>query len=375
VLKLFTAGNMGSSEITLFTVSASQWYYVGWSWNKSDATNSRAFYATSLTGAVQQTSTFNITTSTMTPTILRCGDTVWGGEWWDGRIANLKLWEAQLTLAQIAAERWVMKPQRTADLYGWWPFMGGSDAERVRDYSGNGNDFTVGGTLTDEAAPPIPWGTYSIWIPDLGAAGPATLSVSVSDSVSVAESVVLDVSDPQVVVQDTANVAENVSALIIGLALDVSVSDTVTVAEAHEEEFEFEVVESDTVTVAENEDILSVSLVSGSDTVTVAEAHEEEFEFEVVESDTVTVAENIDVSISAASTRTISVSDTVAVAEAHEEELITVVSVFENVSTAENTNIHIITPLAPIDLIMSPDNLDVWKRGVQIYTPGLSYSG
>ena len=45
---------------------------------------------------------------------------------------------------------------------GWWPIFPGS-GERVRDYGASGRDWTEGGTLTDEAGPPVPWGFSTVW--------------------------------------------------------------------------------------------------------------------------------------------------------------------------------------------------------------------
>ncbi len=80
----------------------------------------------------------------------------------DCRIAGIKIWSASKTLAEIAVESQLLRPLDPTSLYGWWPVFPGS-GERVRDYSGNGRDWTEVGTLTDEAPPPISWGA-PLWV-------------------------------------------------------------------------------------------------------------------------------------------------------------------------------------------------------------------
>ncbi len=58
---------------------------------------------------------------------------------------GFRFWEAELTQAQIQAEKDSYRVVRTADLYCELPFIS-SDFEI--DKSGNGNDWTIGGTPT-----------------------------------------------------------------------------------------------------------------------------------------------------------------------------------------------------------------------------------
>jgi hypothetical protein len=75
---------------------------------------------------------------------------------YDGRIAGIKLWNAALTLAEIQAEQWTIRPRRYANLVRWLPCLNGA-TERLKDYAGVLN-ATAGGTLTDEDMPPVAWG-------------------------------------------------------------------------------------------------------------------------------------------------------------------------------------------------------------------------
>ena len=76
-----------------------------------------------------------------------------------GRYAYMKAWAAALTPGEIQLEMAQARPHRTANIIGFWPMFPGSDAERARDYSGQGNHLTAGGTLVDVDTPPVGWGT------------------------------------------------------------------------------------------------------------------------------------------------------------------------------------------------------------------------
>ncbi len=76
-------------------------------------------------------------------------------EWWPGAIAAMKWWDAELTTDEVLRESRFYVPQRLASLRSFWPLLDG--AGPYTDYIG-GDDFTEGGTVTDEPdGPPIPW--------------------------------------------------------------------------------------------------------------------------------------------------------------------------------------------------------------------------
>lgn len=69
----------------------------------------------------------------------------------NGRIGPLKIWDGvALTAAEIQKEMWSITPQRTASLYGWYPF-------NHVDFGGSGRDFTASGTIGTEDGPPVGW--------------------------------------------------------------------------------------------------------------------------------------------------------------------------------------------------------------------------
>lgn len=89
-----------------------------------------------------------------------------------GRLDCVKVFDAALTAAEILQEMWTKRPQRTANLNLWTPTFPGA-GERLLDYSGNGRNWTAGGTLTDEDPPPVGWGASPIYVPYVAAAAPS----------------------------------------------------------------------------------------------------------------------------------------------------------------------------------------------------------
>jgi hypothetical protein len=72
-------------------------------------------------------------------------------------MACTKVWDAALTQAELELEMARMLPVRYANLHAWYPMFPGA-TERLVDYFSAGKTLTAGGTLTDEAGPPIGWG-------------------------------------------------------------------------------------------------------------------------------------------------------------------------------------------------------------------------
>src|SRR5262249_47911779 len=69
-------------------------------------------------------------------------------EWMDGNVAGVKIYDAVLSQAEIAAEMASSAPVRTTSLNGWYPITSVADA--ATDYSGNARNLTVTGTLTTD---------------------------------------------------------------------------------------------------------------------------------------------------------------------------------------------------------------------------------
>lgn len=76
---------------------------------------------------------------------------------------GVKIWDAVLTSTELWNEMETIRPQRTANLNIWSPLW---DANDIKDYSGNGRDWTgAGGSLTSEDNPPISYGSNNLVLP------------------------------------------------------------------------------------------------------------------------------------------------------------------------------------------------------------------
>jgi len=74
-------------------------------------------------------------------------------EWFNGRLAHVRIWPTTLTQTEIEAEWASTTPVRTADLWAAYPLSSASD---LLDASGNGRHLTAGTTaVTTEDDPPI----------------------------------------------------------------------------------------------------------------------------------------------------------------------------------------------------------------------------
>lgn len=97
-----------------------------------------------------------------------------------GNVAYIKAWSAALSSAEILAEKDSAAAVRTSNLYGEWKTPQG--ATRTADTSGNGRDWTEGGTLTDSSDYPFSSG--------------GTVDLSGSSSITFAMSAALSLTKP-----------------------------------------------------------------------------------------------------------------------------------------------------------------------------------
>lgn len=68
-----------------------------------------------------------------------------------GRLAAVKVWNTNLTQAEIINEARQYAPIRTANLVAWFPLL------KVEGTDYTGSNWTINGTLTAVDGPPIPW--------------------------------------------------------------------------------------------------------------------------------------------------------------------------------------------------------------------------
>lgn len=74
-------------------------------------------------------------------------------EWFNGRLAHIRVWSAVLTQGEAEAEWASATPVRTSDLFADYPLP---DAGDLTDHSGNGRNLSAGSTsVTTEDGPPI----------------------------------------------------------------------------------------------------------------------------------------------------------------------------------------------------------------------------
>ena len=131
------------------TLSLGTWYHIC---AVRASTTSLAIY---LNGVLDSTNTRNVT-GRIAATRMEAGAFgTFDGDRVDARIAAVKIWSVALSAAEIAQEIYRLAPAQFANLWQWSPLIG--SASDLADYSGNGRDWTAGGTLTVEDGPPISW--------------------------------------------------------------------------------------------------------------------------------------------------------------------------------------------------------------------------
>jgi hypothetical protein len=110
---------------------------------------------TAYAGQVQNALSSNTgTINGLTPEKLSIGRAVNNNEWFNGRVAAFKLWDAAFTTPEVENELGQYQPRRTTNLLAFHPFIG----TELTDYSGGGYDLTASSTSTViEDGPPIPW--------------------------------------------------------------------------------------------------------------------------------------------------------------------------------------------------------------------------
>lgn len=95
------------------------------------------------------------TVSTATPAGITLGgrDPFDTAEWWNGRVAHVRVWDGILSQAQIEAEWASPTPVITSGLWADWPL---ETADDLTDHSGNGRHLSAGSTTAStEDGPPL----------------------------------------------------------------------------------------------------------------------------------------------------------------------------------------------------------------------------
>ncbi len=140
---------------SMFIDSVGTWNFMAMT-IASDGTE-KAYWAPIGTQTLSTITRSTYTQDITVPDLIAFGDSCWGGEYFNGSMSALKVWTAELTQAELELEMQSIRPQRFANLWGWFPTQPGTGT-RGKDFSGNGYNLTEGGTLTDEDDPPIRYG-------------------------------------------------------------------------------------------------------------------------------------------------------------------------------------------------------------------------
>lgn len=150
-LVVFNSALVGS-PITGLSMSTGIWYQLGFTLSGGTGT----LYYGAAAGALTTASSAGF--GAVTSPSLTIGDDGFGGDFWNGRIANFKHYSAALTATEIQLELSQYVPIRGGNLVRWHPFLAAGTA----DASGNGNTLSGGSGASSEDGPPIPWSTLPV---------------------------------------------------------------------------------------------------------------------------------------------------------------------------------------------------------------------
>lgn len=145
--------NVGNFIVTGPNMTTGTWYFFAVT---VSGTSGTLYYRTASASTL---STATWTGAARTITRVLVGDDRYT-EWWNGRVAAFKFWQAGLTQAEVERESLQYVPHRTANIRLWLPFV----RAETTDYSGNGHTLSGGATTTTEDGPPIPWVGRSVGI-------------------------------------------------------------------------------------------------------------------------------------------------------------------------------------------------------------------
>lgn len=152
-LRLYGQDNGGAylDQDGTTNLSTATWYCLGF---RRSANNSRIAYIGTQTAALAQEANFTQTYSARTtPTRVEYGGFGTGnGDPFAGRIAQGIIWTADIPLVDLEVQRLYDTLMIRNSVYSHLRLTVAAD---VFDWSGNGRDFTAGGTLTTEAHPSI----------------------------------------------------------------------------------------------------------------------------------------------------------------------------------------------------------------------------
>ena len=169
ILQTLSNGTTGSLDVqngtthNMGTWVTNQWYAVSVTYAPGVADTGQITYLQPIGGALVVDDTTSASNTGFTH--FRIGDDVFTGEWFNGSIEGVKLWDHVLTQVEVEAEFAQLLALKTSGLLGSWPMQDDTDWD---DYSAAGRDLTPGtGMATDAGDSGVPLGTLGGGAPPL----------------------------------------------------------------------------------------------------------------------------------------------------------------------------------------------------------------
>lgn len=166
VLKVIDNAGGVLGAVTLFTPTINVWYFVCFTIGSGVPFTWTAYYSPAA-GAGGLTMATNVLLCSALDGVPGDISFAWDVSLFglavaDADYADIKVWQAQLTAAQIANEYKQQMPFRTANMYSFWPCVSIEDAPNhlLVDRSGNGKELAtdaIGDDPETSDGPPIPW--------------------------------------------------------------------------------------------------------------------------------------------------------------------------------------------------------------------------
>lgn len=132
------------------TLSTGVWYHV------CAVRSGAALMQMYLNGATEGGNNAKDVSARAASSVLRVAVEIGGTNPMQGAVAHVKIWQAALSVDQIVNEMRSIKPQVLTGIWAWYPMFSEAN-NRAKDFSGNGRDWTINGTLNDESNPPVGW--------------------------------------------------------------------------------------------------------------------------------------------------------------------------------------------------------------------------
>jgi hypothetical protein len=169
---------MDGNSTASVAMTVGTWYFIGLA---TSGTTGTLYYKAAGSSTLSTTAITGVTATSAAT--LRLGDSPWG-EWLNGCLAAVKVWNAQLTAAEIDLEAQQYAVNKIASLVSFHPLVKAETA----DYSGNARTLSGGTGATTEDGPPIPWRLSSprLTLPTAASGITGTAAVTQAGDVSAA---------------------------------------------------------------------------------------------------------------------------------------------------------------------------------------------